>query len=150
RAGVSSFGFGGANAHVVLEEYISPKRRPPVQARGPQLIALSAKNEDRLLAYARSMREFLEKEEVELVDLAYTLQVGRDEMPERLALVVSSAEELKQKLEEILKGGESSQGGYRNNVTNKDAKRQTADGAAIETSIRALIERGELSKLAEL
>src|SRR5262249_6849187 len=93
RAGVSSFGFGGANAHVVLEEYIPPKRRSPVRAEGPQLIVLSAKNEDRLVAYARSMRAYLEREEVELADFAYTLQVGRDEMPERLALVVSNGEE---------------------------------------------------------
>jgi acyl transferase domain-containing protein/acyl carrier protein len=71
-------------------------------------------------------------------------------MPERLALVVSNRAELKQKLGEIFKGGESSQVGYRNNVTNNDAKRQIADGVAIETSIQALIERGELSKLAEL
>ena len=84
-AGVSSFGFGGANAHVVLEEYVPARRES--SAREPQLIVLSAKNEDRLRAYAQSMRAYLEKHEVELADFAYTLQVGRDEMPERLALV---------------------------------------------------------------
>jgi acyl transferase domain-containing protein len=156
RAGVSSFGFGGANAHVVLEEYVSPKGRPPVRAEGPQLIALSAKNEDRLRAYARATRAYLETHEVELADFAYTLQVGRDEMPERLALVVSSREELKQKLAEVLEGAESPLGGYRGNVTTKDAKRQTPqapqmeDGAATERTVRDFIERRELSKLAEL
>ena len=142
RAGVSSFGFGGANAHVVLEEYIPPKRQSPAGAHEPQLIVLSAKNEDRLEAYMQSIHAYLEKEEVELIDLAYTLQVGRDEMPERLALVVSSTEDLKQKLGAILQGGERPQDSYRNQITKTDAKSHIADGA--------LIERKELSRLAEL
>jgi acyl transferase domain-containing protein/tryptophanase/acyl carrier protein len=149
RAGVSSFGFGGANAHIVLEEYIPPGRQP-LAAREPQLIALSAKNEDRLKAYIQSIRGYLEKAEVELIDLAFTLQVGRDEMPERLALVVSSTEELKEKLGEILNDGERPEGSYRNRVGKSNAKTQTAPGAEGETFVRDLIERRELSRLAEL
>jgi len=150
RAGVSSFGFGGANAHIVLEEYVPPQQQLPARVQGPQLIVLSAKNEDRLKAYVQSMHVYLEKTEVELVDFAYTLQVGRDEMPERLALVVSSTEDLKQKLEEVLKGGERPKDSYRNNIRNKEAKSQTVDGAEAEILVRALIEQKELSKLAEL
>jgi Polyketide synthase modules and related proteins len=149
RAGVSSFGFGGANAHVVLEEYVPPKRQTPAATDEPQVIVLSAKNEDRLRAYIQSMRAYLERAEVELVDLAYTLQVGRDEMPERLALVVSSTEDLKQKLEKILTGAELPHGSYRNNLTNDEAKSETPDAAEAEAFVQALIERKELSKLAE-
>ncbi|HEX6160649.1 MAG TPA: SDR family NAD(P)-dependent oxidoreductase, partial [Thermoanaerobaculia bacterium] len=105
RAGVSSFGFGGANAHVVLEEYI-PANRAVAPANEPQLIVLSAKNDERLKAYVQSMLRFLESGDVELADLAYTLQVGRDEMPERLAIVASTAAELKQKFTAILAGGQ--------------------------------------------
>ncbi|HYC89890.1 MAG TPA: SDR family NAD(P)-dependent oxidoreductase [Thermoanaerobaculia bacterium] len=102
RAGVSSFGFGGANAHVVLEEYI-PAPRPAV-ADAPRLIVLSAKNDDRLKAYARSLLAYLGTHAVDLADLAYTLQVGRDEMQERLALVVANIEDLKQKLQDVIHG----------------------------------------------
>lgn len=149
RAGVSCFGFGGANAHVVLEEYIPPARQAPAGAQAPQLIVLSAKNEDRLKAYTQSIHTYLESEEVELIDLAYTLQIGRDEMPERLALIVSNTEDLKQKLEEILKG-ERPKDSYRNNVTNKNAKSPIAAGAGEEDFLQVLIEKKELSKLAEL
>ena len=104
RAGVSSFGFGGANAHVVLEEYI-PKATPVAQVpSGPCLIVLSARNEERLKAYAQRMLTHLETHTTSLVDFAYTLQVGRDEMAERLALVVSDIEELKQRFGEFLRG----------------------------------------------
>ena len=149
RAGVSSFGFGGANAHVVLEEYVPPERRSPDSSAGPQLIVLSAKNEDRLKAYVQSMRSYLEKENVELADLAYTLQVGRDEMAERLALVASSTEDLRQKLAGILED-KRPENYYRNNLRNKDAKSQTAESPGGEALIQDLIARKELSKLAEL
>src|SRR5207247_8112378 len=71
RAGVSSFGFGGANAHAVLEEYVPARRGPAPQARGPQLIVLSAKNSDRLRAYVRSLYAYLERTDPELADVAY-------------------------------------------------------------------------------
>lgn len=150
RAGVSSFGFGGANAHIVLEEYI-PRRRPsPAAASQPQLIVLSAKNDDRLDAYVRSMLAYLGKHEIDLIDFAYTLQVGRDEMPERLAFVASSTGELKRRFEEILGGGDAAEGSYRNRVANRAGKAQTADPAMAEPVLQALVERRELSKLAEL
>lgn len=149
RAGVSSFGFGGANAHIVLEEYIPARSPSPTTAHEPQLIVLSAKNGDRLDAYVRSMLAYLAKREVELVDFAYTLQVGRDEMPARLALVALSTEDLKLKFEEILNGGVPKDS-YRNHVPKRDKKSPAADVVAGESSVDTLIERKELSKLAKL
>jgi len=147
RAGVSSFGLGGSNAHIVLEEYIPAPRQAPA-ANAPQLIVVSAKNAQRLEAYVRSMHAHLEKHEVELADFAYTLQVGRDEMQERLALVVSSTEELKQKLAEILDGAVP-EGSYRDSVRKPDKKSKTVTGVD-QSLVEPLIEARDLSKLAEL
>ncbi|HEX9984336.1 MAG TPA: SDR family NAD(P)-dependent oxidoreductase [Thermoanaerobaculia bacterium] len=144
RAGISSFGFGGANAHIVLEEYLTPKR-PAARAQTPQLVVLSAKNAARLQAYVQSVHDFVQKGDVELLDLAYTLQVGRDEMPERLAVVASTTEELQRKLRAILDGGTADV--YRGNVRNK-AVSQAAEGN--EALVQSLIERQELARLAEL
>jgi amino acid adenylation domain-containing protein len=144
RAGVSSFGFGGANAHVVLEEYVPAPRAALAEPQAPQLIVLSAKSEERLLAYARSLRGFLDKEQqLALADLAYTLQVGRDAMPERLAVVVSSIDELKGALDRIL-GGAAPAGSYRGNIRKGELREDEQSFA------HALLDRKELSGLAAL
>lgn len=57
RAGVSSFGFGGANAHVVLEEYKAPSRHNN-RITGQSIFVLSARNEERLKEYAKKMISF--------------------------------------------------------------------------------------------
>ncbi|MDQ1352143.1 MAG: polyketide synthase PksN, partial [Acidobacteriota bacterium] len=111
RAGVSSFGFGGANAHVVLEEYEDPRHsfgETGPLAQGVQLIVLSARNRDRLIAHARRVADFLKTDStgINFSDLAYTLQVGREEMEERLAIVAACPDEVIDKLERFCRGEE--------------------------------------------
>ena len=102
RAGVSSFGFGGANAHIVLEEYIAPTRAETI-LNIPAFIILSAKTQSALESYAKSFLDFIEKHpDINIFDLAYTLQVGREGMEYRLAIEVQSLKELGEKLKSYL------------------------------------------------
>ncbi|WP_217491633.1 type I polyketide synthase, partial [Bacillus cereus] len=60
RAGVSSFGAGGANGFVLLEEYIPEIEDKKVSVtEEPQLIVLSAKNDERLREVVSNLYEFL-------------------------------------------------------------------------------------------
>nr|ASA76643.1 polyketide synthase [Pyxidicoccus sp. MCy9557] len=59
RAGVNSFGYGGVNAHVVLEEYL-PTPEPVVPStREEGVLVLSARDAQRLRAYATALRDAL-------------------------------------------------------------------------------------------
>ena len=102
-AGVSAFGAGGANAHVVIEEYLAPPV-PPAEP-GPEILVLSAANEERLRAYAGRIAAFLRTIEPGLYrDVARTLQVGRRVLPVRLGLVASTAAEAADALDRYLAG----------------------------------------------
>jgi 3-oxoacyl-(acyl-carrier-protein) synthase/acyl carrier protein len=102
-AGISSFGAGGANAHIILQEYIDDRTVGQSATDGQYMIVLSAKNRDRLKEYAASLANFLRRYEGELRpdDVAYTLQVGREAMEERLSFFASSIEDIAEKLEKF-------------------------------------------------
>lgn len=105
RAGISSFGFGGANVHVVLEEYIDAQAHATARPAGPHLIVLSAKTADRLRANAGRLLAHLSKgTDDDLADIAYTLQIGRDAMNERMGLIVDSKEALIERLQAFVDG----------------------------------------------
>jgi len=107
RAGISSFGFGGANAHVVIEE-MPPDPAPQPQAtgsaRGPALLILSAHSEEALRQMAHTLRPALSRHD--LADIAYTLQTSRDALEHRLAFVAGSAAEAALRLESFLAGAD--------------------------------------------
>src|SRR5690606_21536382 len=91
RAGVSSFGFGGSNAHVVLQTGGLPRGgTAPVTADGPFVVPLSARDEQTLADYRSRLADALDRDpDLRLDQVAHTLQAGREELPHRLAVVVS-------------------------------------------------------------
>jgi acyl transferase domain-containing protein len=94
RAMVNSFGAGGAYASAVVEEY-APAVVPQQMHSGPQIVVLSAKTPEQLNTQAQQMLAFLDRTPaVDLADLAYTLQVGREAMGQRVAMVVQSIDGL--------------------------------------------------------
>ncbi|HZF12185.1 MAG TPA: amino acid adenylation domain-containing protein, partial [Thermoanaerobaculia bacterium] len=92
RAGVSSFGIGGTNAHVVLEEPPSPPAA--ASARPWQLFVLSARTPEALERRRSELAEHLSRHpDLQLADVAYTLQVGRRAFPHRAIVVGREAGE---------------------------------------------------------
>jgi len=86
RAGVSSFGIGGTNAHVVLEE--APNRELSSHSRQYQLLLLSAKTASALDTVTANLAQHLQSHpQLELADIAYTLQVGRQTFKHRRMLI---------------------------------------------------------------
>lgn len=96
RAGISSFGAGGANAHIVLEEYPAEERTSASaeNAQQPVVVILSAATEEQLQSYADSLLNAIELESPPIADMAYTLQVGRRALEHRLAAVVTDRQQL--------------------------------------------------------
>ncbi|WP_412679436.1 amino acid adenylation domain-containing protein [Brevibacillus fortis] len=153
-AGISSFGAGGANAHVVIEEYIPEVKELPsitVSLQNPAIIVLSAKNKERLVEQVQRLLASIEEQsfsDVDLADIAYTLQVGREAMEERLALMTSSLTELAEKLQSFLAGNDSIVDLYRGQVKRG---RETVDIFAgdeeLQEAIEKWIQRKKFSKL---
>ncbi|MBG9944736.1 beta-ketoacyl synthase N-terminal-like domain-containing protein [Brevibacillus formosus] len=103
RAGITSFGGGGVNAHLIVEEYNHNPSSRRVNESKPELLVFSAKNKERLQAYIHRWIGYLHKNRhIDVANTAYTLQIGREEMPCRLAVITDSQTELLQQLERWL------------------------------------------------
>jgi polyketide synthase PksJ len=99
RAGVSSFGMGGTNVHVVLEE--QPEAKPQPRSTEWQVLPLSAKTAISLQKAAAQLSAHLRNHpELNLADVAYTLQVGRKTFDHRLFVVCSTLEDAVRALDE--------------------------------------------------
>lgn len=92
RAGVSSFGIGGTNAHLILEEAPTPEASSP--SRTKQLLILSAKTNSGLDTATTNLVNYLEQySDVNLADVAYTLQVGRRSFNYRQIILANNLED---------------------------------------------------------
>ncbi|MBH8571744.1 SDR family NAD(P)-dependent oxidoreductase [Nostocaceae cyanobacterium CENA369] len=97
RAGISSLGMGGTNTHVVLEE--APTLPASSPSRPWQLLVLSAKTESALATATQNLSQHLTlHSDINLADVAYTLQVGRRDFSHRRILVCSNVQDAIQAL----------------------------------------------------
>jgi polyketide synthase PksN len=150
-AGISSFGAGGSNAHMVIEEYVAAER--PAQAEGDVLIVLSARTGEQLWQKAADLLAYLREEgsSVDLGAVSYTLQVGREAMDERLALVVCSAEQLVLRLQAYVAGQSSIEDGYQGKVKRgREALSALISTADLQPMVETWIAARKYSKLAGL
>lgn len=150
-AGISSFGAGGSNAHMVIEEYVRSER-PEYAKDEPQLILLSARDEARLQDLIRSMLAFVRNHpDTALAEMAYTLQVGREALQERLALVVTSLAELQHQLQSLLDGKEHLEGLHRGSSTERSAAlSQFADEELKRATLKRWLANKALPQLADV
>ncbi|QUX26970.1 SDR family NAD(P)-dependent oxidoreductase [Nocardiopsis akebiae] len=154
-AGVSSFGAHGAIAHVIIEEHLSDQERTPRQApsESPQLVVLSAKDGERLREKAEALLTWLSEagRDTDLADVAYTLQIGREAMEERIALVVSGKEALREKLRVFLDGQQGQDAVFRDGVRqNKDYVALLEGDEEMREVVRTWLEQARYEKLAEV
>jgi amino acid adenylation domain-containing protein len=155
RAAVSSLGVGGTNAHAILEEYV-PEIQAEKDFNGGKavIIPLSAKNSDRLMAYSQKLLAFLQasrESQINLAEMAYTLQVGRVAMEHRLVFVVAAMPDLIEKLEAFCAGETAIAGCYQGQV---EQDKETLQAFSADEDGKELIDKwlakGKVYKLAEL
>ncbi|WP_459212155.1 SDR family NAD(P)-dependent oxidoreductase [Aquimarina rhabdastrellae] len=147
RALINSFGAGGVNACLLIEEYEKKNEQKEIQKKGPHLIVLSARNQEALKRYTNQLNDYLKEEnQLNLTDLSFTLQVGREAMSERLAIIVSDKEDLKDKLENWNCEEENAQL-YKGKVTIRQGRKNFGDK---QKAHRDLFEKGRLNQLAYL
>ncbi len=107
-AGISSFGFGGANAHIVIEEAAPAKAEPPAapeKDRPLHVLALSAKNEAALRDLAGRHAAWIEAHpEAPIADVCHTANAHRTPFNHRAAVVAADTAELRQKLAAVAQG----------------------------------------------
>ncbi len=99
RAGLSSLGVGGTNAHAIFEEAPAVMASDP--ARSCELLVLSAKNPASLDKMTENLAQFFKKNpNVNISDVAHTLQTGRDAFEHKSVVAVQNASDAAQVLGE--------------------------------------------------
>jgi 3-oxoacyl-(acyl-carrier-protein) synthase/NADP-dependent 3-hydroxy acid dehydrogenase YdfG len=158
-AGVSSFGFGGVNSHIILEEYPHNgtfNKTEPKDYGAKMILVLSAQDEEGLIRYLTKYQNFIKSLDHDLHTLeriAYTLQVGRSEMQERIAFVAESFEEWSEQIDTFLseKGVPNGKKVFRGSVKRNSSRNQQnkLNGAGAD-DIKKLHEENNHEKIAEL
>ncbi len=105
-AGISSFGFGGTNAHVIVEQASTDVNKTTGEFERPlNILALSARNDQALVALAQRYSNFLDsKDAIPLTDICFTANAGRTHFDRRLVAIAGSKTELRNSLQAFAAG----------------------------------------------
>src|SRR5690606_36085500 len=99
RAGVSSFGVGGTNVHIILSE-ISQEEPTASEGRPVELITWSAKSETSREAFGLKLKDYVTKKpDISIADLAYTLNMGRQDFHHRRFVIAVDGTELASRID---------------------------------------------------
>jgi len=157
RAAVSSFGYSGTNAHLVIEEHITPIKQagqPVIDDYHPAIIVLSAKTEAQLKIQAANLLGAIQSRSLtndDLASIAYTLQIGRAAMEERLGILVASFNSLAAKLTDFIEAKALPDGVYRGNAKkDKDALSLFTSDEDLEITLQSWVVKGKYDKLIDL
>ena len=106
-AGVNSFGFSGTNAHAVVQEAPLKTEQTPSPPRHSEVLCLSARDETALQASASQLVAHLGKHpEQTSADVCHTMNVGRAQLPRRVALTANNRDELLAALAAVAAGSD--------------------------------------------
>lgn len=101
-AGVSSFGIGGTNVHIVMEE--APEVEKHINPLSSNIILLSAKTSTALDCLAQNLSNHIDNHSnLNLDDISYTLQTGRNFFEHRRFEVCNSPKDASFALKKISK-----------------------------------------------
>ncbi|MGY0063719.1 SDR family NAD(P)-dependent oxidoreductase [Streptomyces sp. LZ34] len=146
RAGVSAFGAGGSNAHVIVEEYTGPQA-PRGAPDGTHLVVVSAKNAERLGEHCAALAVAVKDGagHIRLSEVAYQLQVRRQPLPERLAVLATDLHQLADTLTAAAQGSPPAENCW---TTDRDPQAGRPPSAASRETVQDALHGGDLPALA--
>ena len=123
-----------------------------VKPQGKVVVALSARTEEQLKQKAEDLLAWIEREPgVDLEAMSYTLQVGRTAMEERVGMLVSSVEQLKEKLKAYMAGQGDIQDIYKGDTKgNKEALALFTTDLDLQQAVEKWMIHKKLAKLLDL
>lgn len=142
-AAISSFGAGGSNAHMIIQEYIKPT--PIITESFEHPIVLSAKTKEQLLKKTAELLAFIKNktQKIRLVDIAFTLQIGKEVMKHKVGFVASSLVDLVKKLTSIIESAENKDVQY--NQPDQKRKKELNRQEIYDTTEKPLVAREIIS-----
>ncbi|XKK25018.1 SDR family NAD(P)-dependent oxidoreductase [Bacillus sp. CB62A.1] len=103
RAGVNIFGAGGVNAHIIIEDYENEITESDYSHGEPLIFVFSAKNNESMQMQVAETAEFIRNNpSIILRDVAYTLQIAREELEERIVIIAKDLDEFLMKCDLVV------------------------------------------------